>query len=68
MTYKVAVCDDEKIFIDDVVTKLSEQSSDCEITTFLSGEELLNSSIFAFIVISPFIIKLPSKSSPLTVK
>lgn len=45
MTYKVAICDDEKIFIDDVVTKLSEQSADCEIATFLSGEELLISSL-----------------------
>ena len=45
MTYKVAVCDDEKIFIDDVVTKLNEQSEDCEIVPFLSGEELLNSTL-----------------------
>ncbi len=45
MTYKVAVCDDEKIFIDDVVTKLNEQSEDCEIVSFLSGEELLNSTL-----------------------
>lgn len=27
MTYKIAVCDDEKIFIDDVVTKLNEQGA-----------------------------------------
>ena len=45
MTYKIAVCDDEKIFIDDVVAKLKEQSEDCEIVAFLSGEELLNSTL-----------------------
>ena len=45
MIYKVAVCDDEKIFIDDVVAKLNEQSEDCEIVSFLSGEELLNSTL-----------------------
>lgn len=45
MTYKIAVCDDEQIFIDDVVTKLKEQSEQCEISEYTSGEELLGSSL-----------------------
>lgn len=45
MTYKVAVCDDEQIFVNDVTAKLKEQSVDCEISQFLSGEELLNTSL-----------------------
>lgn len=43
MTYKIAVCDDEQIFIDDVVAKLKEQSEQCEISEYTSGEELLDS-------------------------
>ncbi len=45
MTYKIAVCDDEQIFVDDVVAKLKEQSEQCEISEYISGEELLNSSL-----------------------
>lgn len=45
MTYKIAVCDDEQIFVDDVVKKLKEQSEQCEISEYISGEELLNSSL-----------------------
>ena len=45
MTYKIAVCDDEQIFVDDVVKKLKEQSEHCEISEYISGEELLNSSL-----------------------
>ena len=45
MTYKIAVCDDEQIFGDDVVKKLKEQSEHCEISEYISGEELLNSSM-----------------------
>lgn len=45
MTYKIAVCDDEQIFVNDVTAKLKEQSVDCEISEFLSGEELLNTSL-----------------------
>lgn len=45
MTYKVAVCDDERIFIDDVVSQLNEQNEQCEISEYNSGEELLNSSL-----------------------
>lgn len=45
MTYKIAVCDDEQIFIDDVVAKLKEQSEQCEISEYTSGEELLDSSL-----------------------
>jgi len=43
MTYKIAVCDDEQIFVDDVVKKLKEQSEQCEISEYISGEELLSS-------------------------
>lgn len=43
MTYKIAVCDDEQIFVDDVVKKLKEQSEQCEISEYISGEDLLNS-------------------------
>lgn len=45
MTYKIAVCDDEQILIDDVVAKLKEQSEQCEISEYTSGEELLDSSL-----------------------
>lgn len=45
MTYKIAVCDDEQIFIDDVVAKLKEQSEQCEISEYTSGEELLDSPL-----------------------
>lgn len=45
MTYKIAVCDDEQIFIDDVAAKLKEQSEQCEISEYTSGEELLDSSL-----------------------
>ncbi len=45
MTYKIAVCDDEQIFVDDVVVKIKEQSEQCEISEYTSGEELLNSSL-----------------------
>ncbi|MDE7195015.1 MAG: LytTR family DNA-binding domain-containing protein [Oscillospiraceae bacterium] len=45
MTYKIAVCDDEQIFVDDVVKKLKEQSEQCEISEYISGEEMLNSSL-----------------------
>ena len=45
MTYKIAVCDDEQIFIDDVVAKLKEQSEQCEISEYTSGEELSDSPL-----------------------
>ena len=45
MTYKIAVCDDEQIFVDDVVKKLKEQSEQSEIYEYISGEELLNSPL-----------------------
>ena len=45
MTYKIAVCDDEQIFVDDVVKKLKEQSEQCEISEYISGEELLSSPL-----------------------
>lgn len=43
--YKIAICDDEQIFIDDVITKLKGQSEQCEISEYTSGEELLNSPL-----------------------
>lgn len=45
MIYKIAVCDDEQIFIDDVTAKLKAQSEQCEISEYVSGEELLNSQL-----------------------
>lgn len=45
MIYKIAVCDDEQIFIDDVTAKLKAQSEQCEISEYISGEELLNSQL-----------------------
>lgn len=44
MTYKIAACDDEQIFVDDVVEKIKERSGKCEIFEYASGDELLNSS------------------------
>ncbi len=52
MTYKIAVCDDEQIFVDDVVVKIKERSEQCEIYEYTSGEELLN-SMLEFNIISP---------------
>ena len=45
MIYKIAVCDDERIFVDDVVEKIREQSEQCDISEYTSGEELLNTSL-----------------------
>ena len=45
MTYRIAVCDDEQIFINDAVAKLKGQSEQCEISEYTSGEELLDSSL-----------------------
>lgn len=45
MTYRIAVCDDEQVFVDDVAAKLKEQSEQCEISEYISGEELLDSSL-----------------------
>lgn len=45
MKYKIAVCDDEQIFVNDVVEKIIEQSEQCEISEYISGEELLNSPL-----------------------
>jgi DNA-binding LytR/AlgR family response regulator len=45
MTYKIAVCDDEQIFIDNVIDNLKNQSEQCEISKYISGEELLNSPL-----------------------
>lgn len=45
MTYKIAVCDDEQIFVDDVAAKIKKQSEQYEISEYTSGEELLNSSL-----------------------
>ncbi len=45
MTYKIAICDDEQIFIDNVTEHLKAQSEQCEISEYISGEELLNSPL-----------------------
>ena len=45
MYYKIAVCDDEKIFVNDIVKRIKAASNDCEIISFYSGEELLNSKL-----------------------
>lgn len=37
MTYKIAACDDEQIFVDDVVEKIKERSGKCEIFEYISG-------------------------------
>ena len=42
---KIAICDDEQIFIDDVTAKLKSQNEEYEISEYISGEELLNSSV-----------------------
>ncbi len=44
MIYKKAVCDDEQVFVDEMVEKIKEQSEQCEIFEYASGDELLNSS------------------------
>lgn len=44
MIYKIAVCDDEKINRDDIVSKLRSHNSNFIITEFESGEELLGSN------------------------
>lgn len=45
MKYKIAVCDDEKIFAEDVAAKIRACGGECEITLFDSGENLLDSSL-----------------------
>lgn len=45
MIYKIAVCDDEQVFVKDVADKIREQSEQCEISEFFSGEDLLRSSL-----------------------
>lgn len=45
MIYKIAVCDDERIFVDDVVEKIRKQSEQYDISEYTSGEELLNTSL-----------------------
>ncbi|MCM1061655.1 MAG: LytTR family DNA-binding domain-containing protein [Eubacterium sp.] len=45
MTYKIAVCDDEQIFIDNVIENLKARSEQCEISEYISGEELLKSPL-----------------------
>ncbi len=45
MIYKIAVCDDEQVFVKDVADKIRDQSEQCEISEFFSGEDLLRSSL-----------------------
>lgn len=41
MKYKIAVCDDENIIIDDIISKLHNRSNEYEIVRFNSGNKLL---------------------------
>ena len=41
MKYKIAICDDENIIIDDIISKLHNRSSEYEIVRCNSGNELL---------------------------
>ncbi|MCM1062528.1 MAG: LytTR family DNA-binding domain-containing protein [Eubacterium sp.] len=41
MNYKIAVCDDENIIIDDIISKLLDRSNEYEIVRCNSGNELL---------------------------
>lgn len=43
MLYKIAVCDDEQIFVDEIIYKLQSRSNKYQIVYFNSGEELTNS-------------------------
>lgn len=45
MIYKIAVCDDEQIFVEDIVSKLQNREKQYQITCFCSGDELLGSSM-----------------------
>lgn len=45
MYYKIAVCDDEKIFVNDIIKKIKATNNEYEIIPFYSGEELLNSKL-----------------------
>lgn len=45
MKYKIAICDDEQIFIEDIVEKIQKITVQCEIETFHSGEELLEKDL-----------------------
>jgi len=45
MNYKIAVCDDEKIFVDDLTEKIKSCGNEYEIYPFDSGESLLKSKI-----------------------
>lgn len=40
----IAVCDDEKIIVDDIAAKLTSQCGDCRIIKLFSGEQLLEST------------------------
>lgn len=43
MKYRIAVCDDEKIFANDIIEKIKSDNDNSEITVFYSGESLLKS-------------------------
>lgn len=45
MKYKVAICEDEQIFIDDIVEKIQKVYTEFEIETFHSGEELIETKL-----------------------
>lgn len=43
MKYRIAVCDDEKVFANDIIEKIKSDNDNSEITVFYSGENLLKS-------------------------
>ena len=45
MNYKIAVCDDENIVIDDIIEKLQSRRNEYEIVRYNSGDELLTAAL-----------------------
>lgn len=43
MKYRIAVCDDEKVFANDIIEKIKSDNDNSEITVFYSGENILKS-------------------------
>lgn len=45
MNYKIAICDDENIVIDDIIEKLQSRRNEYEIVRYNSGNELLTAAL-----------------------
>ncbi|MCD7730098.1 MAG: LytTR family DNA-binding domain-containing protein [Oscillospiraceae bacterium] len=45
MLYKIAVCDDEQVFVDEITHMLEDRSDKFQISSFNSGEELLETAL-----------------------